>query len=165
MGIAVTERDRDSTPSVPLHRFMVEVDSATLPKNHIYVGIQNGFDVVEPEQSVIYYSRTAMGMYSFLDCYAFTNGLLDTLEIELVVLRGIANNTLLDVAKGVVQTACSERRNVRVSSVIWCSIPILTMCSQLMRAPWYNLELIAVPDMRLYTVLRRVTVRNSTRQQ
>ena len=41
-------------------------------------------------------------------------------EVELAVLRSIANDAIMDVAHSAVESACLERRNVRVSERHFC---------------------------------------------
>ena len=87
------------------------------------VDVASGFEIVDVDTSVIYYSMDRDGEYII----SFKNKrhplyfkLIGHIIVELVILRGVGCSTpftkdLFDWIYAVILTACNERRNVRVS--------------------------------------------------
>jgi hypothetical protein len=121
-GIKLVERSRTSTCGIKHFTWLSEVETA----DAVLVNSENGFYIVEANESVIFYSYSDAAQstfHIFPCCYIFLIPFIADLIIELVIIRDIVfygpvSQPLYAWLKDVIMQACSERRNVRVGSTI-----------------------------------------------
>jgi len=119
-GIKLIERSRILKHGFKRYTWMSETDTDEATT----INTKNGFYILEPDESAIFYSYSdaeRSTLYFFYFYNIFLISFVEDLVIELVILRGIGTSgpvsqPLYAWLKEVIIQACNERRNVRVSS-------------------------------------------------
>lgn len=124
LNIRLVERNRQQDSKTLKRGYKMTEDryDEDLNSKRVYVGPENGFETVAPEESVIFYSRDSDGASQHIGLRVTNCTGAGNIKIELAVIRNVArkrNSNLCDLFYDwlieVIAFACNVRRDVRAS--------------------------------------------------